>query len=660
MSCPHCGSGSTVALRTGEPTVLLIGNPNAGKSTLFNRVTGSHQDVRNAPGTTVDVATGLWRSDDRRYRVIDSPGTYSLLARSADEQVVSDLLTGHIQGVLPAEGPDVVLAVLDAASPSRSLYLLGQLARLGLPVVVALTMVDVAAKDNAALDAKRLEELLAVPVIEIDPRKGTGVMELEAAVADSIRAPHFLNGPVGDCLGMRCDCHSDRDLHSMLADADSIFTWVEEVSAQLTNTQRVETTLSDKFDKFLLHPLCGIPVLLGILWLLFQLTTTVAAPVMTWGEQLVTGPISTAVAWLTGLVGLDGSWVESLLIDGVLAGVGVVFSFVPLMFIMFFAIALLEDCGYLARAALLSDRIMRSIGLDGRAVLPLIVGFGCNVPALAGTRTLPNTAHRVITAILVPYASCAARLTVYILIASAFFPDHAGTVVFCMYIASILLIIAGGLVLRLFIKNQGSDDPLLIVLPPYQPPRPLALAVSAARRAGLFLRGAGVTIVVMLTAIWGLMSIPVTGDHKIGDVPVEDSLYAQTADTIAPVFGPAGFDDWRASAALITGFVAKETVVAAMAQSYYVDEPAENSYQDAEESVLASRLRADFDQSSGGHGPAAAIAFLVFVLAYTPCLATLAEQRRMLGTKVTGIALIAQLGIAWLLAVATFQIGALL
>ena len=329
------------------------------------------------------------------------------------------------------------------------------------------------------------------------------------------------------------------------------------------------------------------------------------------------------------------------------------------MFIMFLALALLEDSGYLARAALLADRLMRAIGLNGRAVLPLIVGFGCNLPALAATKSLPNAAHRTVAALLVPLTSCAARLTVYILIAAAFFPNHAGTVVFGMYVGSVLLVIAGGLLLRLIFKDTVGADPLFLVLPSYQRPGVSTVLLIAGRRALAFLKGAGVTIVIMLTLMWCLMAIPVRGGHDIADVPVEDSLYAEIADSVSPVFAPAGFDDWHATAALMTGFVAKETVVAALAQSYQVDEPAENDYADAEGSDLGARLRADFDESSGGHGGAAAIAFLVFVLAYTPCAATLAEQKRVLGGKLTFVAFVAQLALAWLLAVAVFQIGSL-
>lgn len=681
MSCSHCSSPGPrrepvpVGIRTrtaAAPSVLLVGNPNAGKSTLFNAVTGARQDVRNAPGTTVEVSQGRWeRPGGGHLDLIDTPGTYSLLARSQDEQVVVDLLSGT------AGRPDLVVAVLDATAMSRSLYLLGQLSRTGLPMIVALSMVDVARAEGDDINPERLAEIVGVPVVVIDPRHRTGLTELSATIETALHTRPFLLGPdsvtcyctggCGECgtcekPAARAEADGEPTLADSLADADAIFTWVELVTSRLgMDAAPARTTLSDKMDRWLLHPIIGIPVLLAIMWALFQLATSVAAPVMAWAESFVAGPVNGSVTWLLEAVGLDGTWLESLLIDGVFAGIGVVLSFVPLMFIMFLAIALLEDCGYLARAALLADRLMRSIGLDGRAVLPLIVGFGCNVPALAATRTLPNSRHRLVTALLVPLTSCAARMTVYILIAAAFFPNHAGTVVFLMYVASIVLIVLVGLALRVVVRDRtgAGRDPLFLVLPAYQPPRILTLVASAGQRAFAFLKGAGLTIIIMLTVVWGLMAIPVSGDHAIGDVPVEDSLYARTADAVSPVFAPAGFDEWRPTAALITGFVAKETVVAALAQSYAVDEPAENSYDDAEGSELAHRLRADFDASSGGHGGAAALAFLVFVLAYTPCVATLAEQKRMLGWKVTGIALGAQLVLAWMLAVGVFQVGKL-
>lgn len=670
MTCSHCGpADSRTATIVGSPTVLLVGNPNVGKSTLFNRLTGARQDIRNAPGTTVDLSSGGWHSQGRSLTVVDSPGTYSLLARSADEQVVTELLTGEIE--LVGGAPDLVVAVLDATALSRSLYLLGQLSKVGLPTVVALSMADVARAEGVEIDPEAMSAVLGVPVVTIDPRHGKGLEDLEEVVSVGLAVKPRIIGPDahactcavgGECCRTIQDEPGDAEtLAGMLEDADEVFTWVEVVSSRIgADRPRIDSTFSDKVDRVLLNPIAGITILLGVLWTLFQLTTSVAAPVMDWAEEFVGGPVTDWAHALTGGIGVGGTWFESLLVDGVLAGIGVVLSFVPLMFIMFFALALLEDSGYLARAALLADRLMRAIGLDGRAVLPLIVGFGCNLPALAATKGLPNSAHRTVTALLVPLTSCAARLTVYILIAAAFFPAHAGTVVFAMYVGSVLLVIAGGLLLKLFFKDDSSKDPLLLVLPPYQKPGVATVFVSAARRALAFLKGAGVTIIIMLTLMWGLMAIPVTGGHDIADVPVEDSLYAEIAQAVAPVFEPAGFNDWHASAALLTGFVAKETVVAALSQSYQVDEPEENSYADAEGSDLAARLRADFDASSGGHGGAAALAFLVFVLAYTPCIATVAEQKRILGWKMTAGAFGVQLFLAWLLAVVVFQVGKLL
>lgn len=470
MTCSHCGPGdSRTAVLVDSPNVLLVGNPNVGKSTLFNRLTGARQDIRNAPGTTVDLSTGGWQAGGQNLTVVDSPGTYSLLARSADEQVVTELLTGEID--VHGGKPDLVVAVLDASALSRSLYLIGQLSKVGLPVIVALSMVDVARAEGVEVDPDAMAAVLGVPVVTVDPRQGKGLDDLAEAVTTGLALrPRILGPDARACTcaqgGACCNKQLDRPgdtatLAQMLEDADEVFTWVEVVASRIgSDKPRAEQTFSDRVDRVLLNPFSGIVILLAVLWALFQLTTAVAAPVMEWAEGFVGGPLTDWALQLTGLVGLGGSWIDSLLIDGVLAGIGVVLSFVPLMFIIFLALALLEDSGYLARAALLADRLMRAIGLDGRAVLPLIVGFGCNLPALAATKSLPNSTHRTVTALLVPLTSCAARLTVYILIAAAFFPNHAGTVVFAMYIGSVLLVIAGGLLLKLIFKDDSSGDPL--------------------------------------------------------------------------------------------------------------------------------------------------------------------------------------------------------
>lgn len=594
--------------------------------------------MRNAPGTTIEMRAGDW--DRAGVRLVDLPGTYSLLAKTPDEQVTTDALAG-----LHGGSPDVAVVLLDAAALPRSLYLLGQVAQTGTPVVAALTMCDVARSRSVTVDAARLERALGVPVVALDPREGTD--GLADAVAHAAVHPAQVAGvvPAGPTT-----LRPERE--AQLARSEALFAWVDEVRRELGHTtEHVERSGSDRIDRVLLHPWVGVPVFAVLMWGLFQLSTTVAAPLMGWAGALVGGPLSAAARVVLGWFGLVGTPLEGLVVDGVIAGVGTVVSFAPLMALMFLAIAILDDSGYLARAAFVADRAMRSIGLDGRAILPIIVGFGCNVPALAATRALPDARQRTIAAILVPYTSCAARLTVYILLGAVFFPRNAGTVIFAMYVASIALVVLTGLVMRRFSGAGANTEPLLMVLPAYQRPRLGALLVSTWVRTRGFVVGAGRIIVATLTIIWLLMAIPVAGDHRIGDVPVRDSLYGATAEAIAPVFAPAGFDSWQATAALMTGFVAKEVVVGSFAQSLAVDEPDDP----ARSADLGEHLRGTFEQSSGGHGAAAALAFMVFVLAYTPCLATVAEQKRLLGWRTTLAAMGAQLVLAWVLAVLVFQ-----
>lgn len=647
MSCPHCAPEPTPhgtgGVATATPTIALLGNPNVGKSCLFNGATGLRQDVRNAPGTTVELREGHWRAAG--VRVVDLPGTYSLLAKSPDEQVAVDALAGRLVGAV-----DLAVVLLDSTSLARSLYLLGQVAQSGTPAVGVLTMCDVARDENRNVDAEALANAVGIPILAIDPRREP--QELAKTVADAVRARPHVAGlrHVHDVDELPEDTGEARE--STLSQAEDLFEWVAAVRSELgTDAETSEPTRSDRIDRVLLHPWVGIPVFGALMWLLFQLATSVAEPVMEWAEELIAGPVSDWTSSLLDILGAGGGMLEGLLVDGILAGVGVVLSFVPLMAIMFLAIALLDDSGYLARAAFVADRAMRSIGLDGRAILALIVGFGCNLPALAATRSLPDARQRLITTMLIPYTSCAARLTVYILLATVFFPGNAGNVIFLMYVISVLLVVLAGLALRGVGGHGRNSAPLLLVLPAYQAPRLKALARMTWTRTWGFVRGAGKVIIITLTVVWALMAVPVTGDHSFGDVPVQESAYGATAEFISPVFAPAGFGNWQSSAALITGFVAKEVVVGSFAQSFAVEEPDDA----ADPGTLGDRLHAAMDESSGGHSGAAAFAFMIFVLAYTPCLATVAEQKNVIGWKLTGIMVGAQLVIAWLLAVGTFQ-----
>ena len=673
----HGRIGSAILAPPPAPLrVLLVGGPNVGKSTLFNALTGARQHTTNAPGTTVELATGTWRTAGQRTAdpatervIVDLPGSYSLLARSSDEQVTADAVRELAGSIVDVGGqPGVVVVVLDATALTRSLYLLAQVAETGVPLVVALTMVDLASKatdsptspmEPGAL-AAALATSLGVPVLPVNARnRGAGGLRLADAVDAIAEHPMRVTGidppaPVPDLV-------------QELAHAETLFAWVEHVVEQVTSClrpepgsptgvisgRRLRRTFSDRVDTVLLNPWAGVPAFLAVVWLLFELTSRFAAPLQGFIGHLVNGPLASAVTWALGLVGLADSWVQGLLVDGLLVGVGTVLTFLPVMAVMFAALGLLEDSGYLARAAFVADRAMRSLGLDGRALLPLIVGFGCNLPALAATRTLPHARQRLLTGLLIPLTSCSARLTVYVLLAGTFFPQHAGTVIFGMYLASVMLVFGGGLLLRRTAFRDVHAEPLILVLPPYQRPHLRTLGMSVRLRVGAFVTGAGKIIVGTMLVVWVLMALPVAGQHAAGHVPVADSLYGRAASGIAPVLAPAGFGNDHASAALITGFVAKEVVVGSFAQSYAVAKPGDA----ARPGSLGEQLRASFDESSGGHGGAAALAFMVFVLAYTPCVAALAEQRHLFGWRPMVSALGAQLAGAWLLAVLVFQVG---
>ena len=645
--------------------VVFVGNPNVGKSSMFNALLGARTRTMNAPGTTVSITCGQYRyksskttKNPQNWQFVDTPGTYSLSPMSPDEQVAVDALTGA--SGMPV--PDLAVVVLDATALSRSLYLLSMVVELGLPTVVALTMNDLAVRNGCGVDAERLSHLLdGMPVVAIDGRTGNGGKALADAIAAS-----FEGTPVPHGLTALPTATADADMKT----ADGLSAWAESrADARLDWTAGIlrgldmhavdHVTLSDRIDRVLLHPVIGVLVFLAVLLVVFQATTTLASPMQDWIDVTFRGWCADGLDLLLGLFGpsVSGGWLRSLLVDGLLDGVVTVLTFIPVMGIMFLLLSILEDSGYMARAAFVMDRAMRALGLDGRAFLPIIVGFGCNLPALAATRTLSDSRQRVLTGMLVPFAACSARLSVFLVLAHAFFPKYAGLVVFLMYVASVMVILLVGVLLRHTMFRGLEPEPLMLALPAYQCPRALQLARSVLLRLWGFIRGASVIIISMITALWLLQGIPVTanagGFAHVDDV--HDSAYGVLADAVAPVFAPAGFDDWHASAALITGFVAKEVVVGSMSQSYHADEPDDAASQQAGEGTLGQKLRASFDQSSHGHGKAAAIAFLLFTLAYTPCLATVAEMRRQFGTKVAARSVLLSLAVAYVIAIIAFQ-----
>ncbi|MDK8681425.1 ferrous iron transport protein B [Corynebacterium accolens] len=630
-----CHSTSTMRIAAeGTPVLALVGAPNSGKSTLFNALTGAKVQTGNWPGTSVEVSRGLWNAQPEAFDIIDLPGAYSLDPMSPDEAFTKQMLID-----CPAdERPDVVVVLVDATAPARGLNLALQIAAEPYRVVLGVTKEDMAEQQGISIDTDALSRATGMPVVSVNGRRRRNLDGLESAVAQAMRAEPII-------------IREDSGLDQRFADLDA---------AEKAAVHRVEVgeTLTQRVDRVVLHPVVGPLLFLAVMWAVFFITTTVAGPMQDGLEDLITGPVSDAARAGLEAIGLDHWLITGLLVDGLIGGVGMVLTFAPLLALMFLCLAVLEDSGYMARAAVVTDRVMRSIGLPGKAFIPIVVGYGCNVPAISATRVLGDVRHRILTCLLIPFTSCSARLIVFMMLAQVFFPDHAGSAVFGMYVLSIALVVAVGLALRKTVWRAMPSEALVIDLPSYQlPTLKLSVSVMWVRLKG-FLHTAGGIIVATVVVIWLLMSIPVTGGHSFDEeaVPPEDSAYGAVSKAISPAFAPAGFDSWSLTGPLVTGFVAKETLISTWAQTYAVDDVTDADPEEQAESSLADHIRSDFDAASGGHGLAAVWAYMVFLLAYTPCVATVAAQRREIGWKWTLIGFVLQLVTAWVLAVGVFQV----
>ncbi|MCZ9307029.1 ferrous iron transport protein B [Corynebacterium sp. c8Ua_181] len=630
-AAPSCHSTSSMRIAAeGTPVLALVGAPNSGKSTLFNALTGAKVQTGNWPGTSVEVSRGLWKAQPEAFDIIDLPGAYSLDPMSPDEEFTRDMLVE----CPPCERPDVVVVLVDATAPARGLNLAFQIAEYPYRVVVGVTKEDVAKQQGISIDTSALSRAVGMPVVSVNGRRREYLDALENAVAKAMQTePQTIR--------------SNADLDQRFADLDA----AEKVAVSHEN---VGEPLSQRVDRLVLHPVLGPILFLAVMWAVFFITTTVAGPLQDGLEAFITGPVSDAARSI-----LPDHWlVTGLLVDGLIGGVGMVLTFAPLLALMFLCLAVLEDSGYMARAAVVTDRVMRAIGLPGKAFIPIVVGYGCNVPAISATRVLGDVRHRILTCLLIPFTSCSARLIVFMMLAQVFFPAHAGSAVFAMYVLSIALVVLVGLALRRTVWRAMPSEALVIDLPAYQLPTfKLTVSVMWVRLKG-FLHTAGGIIVATVVVIWLLMSIPVTGGHSFNEeaVPPQDSAYGAVSKAMSPVFAPAGFDSWSLTGPLVTGFVAKETLISTWAQTYAVEDVTDDAPEEQAESPLASHIRADFDAASGGHGLAAVWAYMVFLLAYTPCVATVAAQRREIGWKWTLIGFALQLATAWILAVGVFQI----
>jgi len=493
--------------------------------------------------------------------------------------------------------------------------------------------------------------------------------------------------------------------------ADRRYTWIHALVQESVKRPSSDIyTLSDKIDRIITHRIWGIPIFMVLMWIVFKLTADVSAPYLDWVDGVISGPITNWVTAIIGWFGLTGTWIESLFVDGLIAGVGGILVFVPVLVSLYFALAVLEGSGYMARAALVMDRVMTKIGLHGKSFLPLMVGFGCSVPAIYATRTLDNDKDRILTGLLVPFMSCGARLPVYVLFATIFFPKHAGLVIFGIYLLGIMTAMVLGLVLKGTLFKTDEQSALVMELPPYRMPTLQNIWYHMWQRIKSFLEDAWTIIMITSLVVWLLAAIPVAGNGpfdfaqdrrfaggRFADTSIDKSAFAVVSGWISPIMQPLGFGSWESSGALVTGFVAKEVVVSTMSQIYgldaqetavpttFVEDITEigTSFvgatidtvkslplivginlleeEDAEDATnLMAAIRADFAATSNGHGALAALAFMVFVLIYTPCMVAVAAEKQELGSKWAWVSVIGQFVLAWMMAFIVFQGGILL
>lgn len=663
----------------------LAGNQNSGKTTLFNALTGSNQHVGNFPGVTVEQKSGEIRGV-KNASVVDLPGIYSIRPYTQEEIVSRDfILDGK---------PDGIINIVDATNIERNLYLTLQLLELRIPMVVALNMMDEVRANGGSIDIKLMSSLLGVPVVPISASKNEGVSELvnqALAVAKKRIVPAVQDfcpdGPVHRCIHAVAHVIEDHarnigvskrfcatkliegdvsfaerleldqnelDLieHSVLemenetgfdrneALADMRYTFIEGVvsAAVVKCCESREHKRSVGIDKILTGKYTALPVFFGVMFLVFWLTFNVIGSTL--ADWLTAG-----IGWLTGVVdaGLTAYGinpvVKSLVVDGIFAGVGSVLSFLPIVVTLFFFLSILEDTGYMARIAFVMDRLLRKIGLSGRSFVPMLIGFGCSVPAIMATRTLASDRDRKMTILLTPFMSCSAKIPIYAVFCAAFFARYQALVMIGLYAAGIIL----GILVALLLKGtafRGQPVPFVMELPNYRMPSPKNVLLLLWEKAKDFLERAFTIILLASIVIWFLQ----TFDLRLNVVTESaSSLLALVGRLIAPIFAPLGFADWRVATSLISGFVAKEAVVSTL-------------------SVLTGTgITQLHTVLSSMFTPLSAVSFLLFTLLYTPCVAAVATMKRELKSGIATLGVvIMQCGIAWIVAFAAYQIGGLL
>jgi ferrous iron transport protein B len=719
----------------GHREICLVGNPNSGKTTLFNSLTGASQRVGNWPGVTVEVVEGTFHEGTYRTTVVDLPGIYSLKVSSEDERVARDYLLSRRESL--------VINILDATNLERNLYLTAQLLELGVPMVVVLTMADLARRNGIAIDEKHLSHHLGAPVFLIDATSDADIRRVRNAIAGSrdispsrsaqIGYPEPLEEVItrweeplevlageasvsprwlavkileGDCsLAERIDANgllsletidrTVRELSEQLGEdldiviADSRFGFVHGVTRDVVKRRINPETVTERVDRIVLHPVMGIPVFFFVMYSVFWVTIALGGAAIDFFD-IIAGAFFVEGTRAVLLSVNSPAWLVLVLADGIGVGLQTVATFVPIIFAMFFMLSVLENSGYMARAAFVMDRVMRWIGLPGKSFVPLMVGFGCTVPAIISTRTLESRKDRLMTVFIAPLMSCGARLPVYALFAAAFFPNAAGPVVFSLYLAGIVMAVLTGILLKhtLF---PGEASHLVMELPPYHRPKIRNTLIYTWTRMRGFVRNAGATIAVAVAILGVLNAVPWPGRS-------DDSILARTGKIATPVFASIGIqeDNWPATVGLFTGLFAKEAIVGTLNSLYSQGDAGTAEGLDRESAgefstrpvtewigtlpgeaqsagaSLVSGLREPGFGLSGDHGgtmgdihrlrtffdPISAYAYLLFVLLYLPCLAAFGAALKELGPRYGWLLGYYLIAIAWAIATLFYQLAA--
>lgn len=577
----------------------LLGNPNVGKTTLFNILTGSNQYVGNWAGVTVEKKTGVF---EKSIEIVDLPGIYAMDTYSNEETVSKDfLINGDV---------DIILNIVDASNLSRNLYLTMQLKEFKKPMILLLNMADTLPEKGIKIDYERLQEELKIKVIPISASKGVGIDEVKTVLREQFNCPVDEND-------------------YQFRNEEQIYKYIDSILKKcVTKNETQKKYVSEKIDKIILNKYLAYPILIGIFYIMFMFTFSwVGKPLQ---DILSKGFYEKFMPGMHELLKNSSPWFASLIVDGVIGGVGSVIVFFPIILSLFLGLSFLEDSGYMARAALIMDKTMERVGLSGKAFMPLMVGFGCSVPGIMSTRTLESEKDRKLTALIVPLMSCNARLSVYALFASIFFPGNEVLVVSVLYLTGIII----AFLIALLFKNtifKKDDEPFLIELPEYKLPGIKNLAIHTWEKGKGFFKKAGTTIFSASVLVWFLSNF-----NLYGEASIDKSMLSAIGKFITPIFKPLGFGTWQNSVAIITGLMAKEVIIGTMGVLYGGN--------------LKIALPKVFT-------PLSAFSFLIFVLLYTPCISVVATMKKEYGHKMAIFSVVYQFILAWVVSFGVYNIG---